>query len=70
MSPEQRGELSIELDQSGGKRRLRIGPDVAVGDMAEPVAVGPDDAPPGAAKPGVEAEDDQETRSITSSGTS
>nr|GFD52020.1 hypothetical protein [Tanacetum cinerariifolium] len=40
----------------------RIGLDLAVGDMAQPVAVGPDDAPAGGAEPRVEAEDDHVTR--------
>jgi hypothetical protein len=63
-------KLPVELDQAGGKRGFRIGADLAVGDVAQPVSLRADDAPAGAAKPRIQAEDDQETRSITSSETS
>ena len=53
-------QAGVELDQPGGKQDLGIGPDLAVGDMAEAVAVGPDHAPAGAAEPGIEAEDDHD----------
>ena len=64
------GERAIQRHQPFGKRSLRVGCDLAIGDMAQPVALGPDDAPAGRAKAGIEAEDDQASFSIMSSGTS
>ena len=63
-------KLAVEGEQPVGKSGLRIGSNLAVGDMAEPVPVRPDEAPAGAAKPRIKAEDDQESFSITSSDTS
>ena len=62
-------QAAVQLDQPGGERGLRVGADLAVGDVAQAVALGRDHAPAGAAEPGIEAEDDQ-SFSITSSGTS
>ena len=44
-------------DQAGGQRRLGIGADLAVGDVAQPVALGRDHAPAGAAEARIEADD-------------
>ncbi len=46
------------------------GPDLAVADVAQTIALRIDYAPAGAAKPGIEADQDQAIFSITSSGTS
>ena len=67
----QRLQLPLQLNQPLGERLLAVGPDLPVGDVAQPVPFRRDDAPAGAAEPRVEAEDQrQESRSITSSGTS
>ena len=60
----------VQPDQALGKRVLRVGPDLAVGDMAQPVTFGGNDTPAGAGEPGIEADQDQASFSITSSGTS
>jgi hypothetical protein len=65
MFGEHRSEGMVEDHQTIGQRHLGVGPDLPVGDMAQPVAVRPDDAPTGAAKPGVEADQDQPSFSIT-----
>jgi hypothetical protein len=64
------GQAVAEIEKTGGERGLGIGPDLAVGDMAQPVSLGRDDAPAGASKPRIEADDDQESRSNTASETS
>jgi hypothetical protein len=66
----QRLELVGEARQPLGKRCRRTGPQLTVGDMAEAVAVGADQAPAGGAEPRIEAEDDQPSRYSSSSGTS
>ena len=70
MLDEDREEPAVKLKQAGRKRGLRVGPDLAVGDMGQAIALGRDHAPAGAAEAWVEAKDDQESRSITSSDTS
>lgn len=75
---DQVGERGVERQQPRGERRLRIGPDLSVGNVGEAVAVGQDDAPAGGGQPGIEAEDDarrwtgqgQPSFSITASDTS
>jgi len=47
-----------------------VGLQLAVGDMAEAIALGRNDAPAGRAQAGVEAKDDQANFSSSSSGTS
>ena len=54
---DQRG---IEVRQPPRQRGGRIGADLSVGDMAQPVALGADHAPAGGAKPGIEAENDHD----------
>ena len=46
---------------------LRVGPHLAVGDMAQPVALGGDHPPAGAAQARIEADDDQPSFSNTAS---
>ena len=70
MRGEDFGERPFERDQALGERLLRVGPDLAVGDVAQPVTLGADHAPAGAAQARVEANQDQPSFSITSSGTS
>src|SRR5205085_4960529 len=48
----------VELYQARGERHLGVGPDLAVGDMAQAIALRPDHAPACASKAGIEAEDD------------
>jgi hypothetical protein len=60
----------VQHDQSLRQRFLGIGPELAIGDMAQPVPFGGNDAPAGAAEPGIEADQDQASFSITSSETS
>jgi hypothetical protein len=62
-------EPAVQIEEAIGKGRLGVGPDLAVGDVAETIPVGPDHPPPRAAEAGIEAEDDQ-SLSMTSSGTS
>ena len=64
------GELAIKRDQAFGQRCGRIGANLTVGDMAEPIAQLGDDAPAGGAQARVEADDDQPSFSITASETS
>jgi hypothetical protein len=63
-------ERLIEPDQPVRQGQLRIGTDLPVGDMTETIALGPDHAPACAAKARIEADNDQASRSITSSETS
>jgi hypothetical protein len=63
-------QLIRERRQAARQRRVRVGADLAVGDMGEPVALGLDEPPAGGAEPGVEAEDFQASLSSSSSGTS
>ena len=63
-------ERQIQPKQAIGERLLGIGSDLAVGEMAQPVAFGPDQAPTGASEARIEADDDQPSRSRTSSETS
>ena len=65
-----RSQCLVERDQPVGQRLAGIGTNMAVGDMPEAIAVSPDDPPAGAAKPGIEADQDQPSFSITWSETS
>jgi hypothetical protein len=68
---EQGLELAGEVRQARRQRLGRIGPELAVGDVAEAVAVGAEQTPAGRAEPGIEAEDQgQASFSSSSSGTS
>ena len=66
----QRLEMVCEGRKPKGKRRIPVGPDLAVGDMHETVALRFDQAPASTAKTGIEAENLQARRSSSSSGTS
>jgi len=63
-------QLVSKRRQAAGQRRIRVGFDLAVGDVSEAVPLGLDDSPSGRAEAGVEAENPQERRSSSSSGTS
>ena len=63
-------DLAGELGEALGERGRGIGLYLAVGDMGQAIALGADQPPAGRAEAGVEAEDDQASRSITSSLTS
>jgi len=67
---DQRFELVGECRKAARKRRGCVSPDLAVGDMREAIAVSLDQPPAGGAEAGVEAENLQERRSSSSSGTS
>ena len=49
----------VKRDQPFSQWHFRISADLAIGDVAEPIANRCDDAPAGRAKPRIEAEDDQ-----------
>ena len=63
-------ELLGERGKPARQRRSGVGPDLAVGDVREAIAVSLDQAPAGGAEAGIEAEDLQASRSSSSSGTS
>jgi hypothetical protein len=63
-------ELVGERGETARQRRVGIGPDLAVGDVREPVALSLDQPPAGGAQPRVETEDLQASFSSSSSGTS
>ena len=63
-------ELVGKRCKASRQRRGRLGPNLPVGDMSEPIAFGLDQPPAGGAEPGVEAEDLQASFSSSSSGTS
>jgi hypothetical protein len=67
---DERFELIGEIGEAAWKRRRRVGLQLAVGNMAEAVAIGFDQPPAGRAEAGVEAEDPQASLSSSSSGTS
>jgi hypothetical protein len=60
----------VQVDQSSRQIRLGIGTDLPVGDMAQPVTLSRDDSPTRTAQARIKADDDQLSRSITSSETS
>ncbi len=60
----------IEAEKPVGQSLLGVGSHLAVGEMTEAIAFGPDQAPTGAAEARVKADDDQLRRSRTSSETS
>jgi hypothetical protein len=60
-------ELRGQLGEALRERVGRPGLDLAVGDVRQAVAVGPDQPPASAGERRVQAEDDQPNRSITSS---
>ena len=63
-------ELVGECREAFGKGRLGVGLDVAIGDVAEAIALGADQAPAGRAQAGIETEDDQPSFSSSSSAIS
>lgn len=64
------GQRRIQRQQARGQGRLGVGLDLAVGDMAQPIAIDGDQPPASGAKAGVETKQDQPSFSITSSETS
>lgn len=64
------GQRRIKRQQARGQSRLGVGLDLAVGDMAQPIAIDGDQPPAGCAKAGVKTKQDQPSFSITSSETS
>ena len=68
---DQRVELAGEVRQALRQRVAAVGLELPVGDMAQPIALGADQAPAGGPKPRIEAEDQrQPSFSNSSSGTS
>ena len=65
-----RAQFVLKPEQAIGQSLLRIGADLAVGDMAQPVPLGGDHPPAGAAEARIEADDDQPSFSSTASDTS
>ena len=63
-------DLAGELGEALGERRGGAGLHLAVGEVRQAIALGADQPPAGRAEAGVEAEDDQASRSMTSSLTS
>jgi len=63
-------QLIVKRHQPFGQRRGGVGPDLAVEDVAEAIALGRDQAPASRAESGIEADQDQPSFSITDSGTS
>jgi hypothetical protein len=70
MFPQQRFDLLRKAREPLGQRRGGVGVYLAIGNVAEAVAVRADQPPSGGAEPRIEAEDDQARRSSSSSGTS
>jgi hypothetical protein len=70
MFSEHLAKRPMKRGQAIGQSALGIGANLTVGNVAQTISLGGDDAPAGAAKPRVEAEQDQASLSITSSGTS
>jgi hypothetical protein len=70
MRIDHRAQGIVQYREAARQSVLRVGADLAVGDVAQPVALGGDDPPAGATKPGIEADQDQLSFSITSSDTS
>lgn len=58
------------MGKTAGKLFAGVGLQLAVGDMAQAVALGRNDAPAGRAQAGVKTENDQASFSSSSSGTS
>ena len=54
--PDDGGEPIVEVEQAHRKIGLGVGPDLTVGDVAQPVSLGGDDAPAGAGQPGIETD--------------
>jgi hypothetical protein len=63
-------ELVGERGEAARQRSRRVGLDLAVRDVGKAIAFGLDQPPAGGAETRVEAEDDQPSRSSSSSGTS
>jgi hypothetical protein len=63
-------KLAREIGEPLGQRGCAIGLELAVREVRQSVALGADKAPAGGSKAGVEAKDDQPSRSSSSSGTS
>jgi len=70
MPGEDIGELVMEHHQPFGQRRRRVGPDLAVEDVTQAIALGRDQAPAGRTETRIETDQDQPSFSITDSGTS
>ena len=66
MSRDHRGELLVEPSRRAASGAL-ASVYLAVGDMAQPVALGRDHPPAGRAEAGIEADDDQPSFSSTAS---
>jgi hypothetical protein len=64
------GQRTVKHNEPFGQRSLGIGRNLPIGNMTKPVSNRCDHAPAGCPKSGVEAENDQPSLSITSSGTS
>lgn len=64
------GQGAVECNQPFRQRRLGIGGNLPIGNMAKPVSNRCDHAPAGRPQSRIEAENDQPSFSITSSGTS
>jgi hypothetical protein len=67
---DQRRKLRIEMRQTSRKRLGAVRLQPAIGDVAQPVALGADQAPAGRAEARIETEQDQPSFSMTSSETS
>jgi hypothetical protein len=67
---DQRRQLRVEMRQPPWQRLGAVGLQPAIGDVAQPVALGTDQAPAGRAEARIETEQDQPSFSITSSETS
>jgi len=68
--PDDGSEPIVKVEETHRKIGLRVGPDLTVGNVAQPVPFGGDDTPAGAGKPGIETDEDQPNFSITASETS
>jgi hypothetical protein len=53
-------QLASEVREPPGQRFGRVRPELSIGDMAQTVALGSDEAPAGRAKAGIEAEDEDQ----------
>jgi hypothetical protein len=70
MVGDQRDEHGVEMREPARQRRGAVGLQPAVGEVGQPIALGPDQPPAGRAKARVESEQDQPSFSITASETS
>ena len=56
--PDHFGQRGVEIGQAAGQGHGRLGLDLAVADMAQPIALRRDDTPAGGAETGIETEQD------------